>query len=63
MIGIRPDYLIEVRRDVLAETDGPTLRFALQGVHATELALPKQRAARPDCVTLEERYERFRAAS
>jgi len=63
VIGIRPDYVIEVRQDVLEEADGPTLQFALQGVHATHLAVPKQRAARPDSDLLEERYERFKAAS
>lgn len=63
VIGIRPDYVIEVRQDVLKESDGPTLKFALQGVHATELTVPRQRAARPDVELLEERYERFRVAS
>lgn len=62
VIGIRPDYVIEVRPDVLEETDGPTLQFALQGVHGADLNLPKQAAARPDVALLEERYERFRAA-
>jgi putative restriction endonuclease len=63
VIGIRPDCVIEVRQDVLDETDGPTLRFALQGVHGIDLAVPRQMAARPDVGLLEERYERFRAAS
>ena len=62
VLGIRPDYVIEVRQDVLEEADGPTLRFTLQGVHATRLALPRQRAVRPDTDLLEERYERFMAA-
>ena len=62
VIGIRPDFIIEVRRDVLEETDGPTLRFALQGVHDTTLHLPRQKASRPDVTLLEERYERFRDA-
>ena len=63
VFGIRPDFLVEVRSDVLAEQDGPTLRYALQGIHETELWLPRQRAARPDTVLLEERWQRFRAAS
>ena len=63
VIGIRPDYVIEVRPDVLQESDGPTLQFALQGVHAKGLRVPAQKAARPDAGLLEERYERFRAAS
>jgi putative restriction endonuclease len=63
VIGIRPDYVIEVRRDVLDEVDGPTLQFALQGMHGNNLRIPKPIAARPDVGLLEERYERFRAAS
>jgi putative restriction endonuclease len=62
VLGIRPDYVIEVRPDVLGEADGPTLRHALQGLHRQELVLPRQRAARPDPELLEERFERFRAA-
>ena len=62
VVGIRPDYVVEVRRDVLEEHDGPTLQHALQGVHGTDLWLPKHRASRPSPILLEERFERFRAA-
>ena len=31
VLGIRPDYVIEIREDVLSEIDGPTLLHALQG--------------------------------
>jgi putative restriction endonuclease len=63
LIGVRPDYRIEVREDVRAESDGPTLRHSLQEVHGTMLELPRQRAARPDHDLLEIRYARFREAS
>jgi putative restriction endonuclease len=63
VFGIRPDYLVEVRPDVLEEQDGPTLRYALQALHGNHLGVPRQRAARPDPALLEERWERFRAAS
>ncbi|MBA3552596.1 MAG: HNH endonuclease [Actinobacteria bacterium] len=62
VLGIRPDYVIEIRADVLAEQDGPTLRHALQGLHHELIVLPRRRAERPSDVLLEERYERFRAA-
>ena len=62
VIGIRPDYVIEVRDDVMEEQDGPTLEFALQGVNGAQLRRPERRAAWPDVGLLEERYERFRAA-
>ena len=62
ILGIRPDYVVEVRDDVLHETDGPTLQYALQGLHQTELRVPRQTTARPDRLLLEERFERFRQA-
>jgi putative restriction endonuclease len=63
VLGIRPDYVVEVRRDVREEQDGPTLRHALQGLHRASLILPRQRTAWPDRSLLEERFERFREAS
>ena len=63
LLGIRPDFRIEVRADILEESDGPTLRHALQAVHGQKIELPRERAARPDPSLLEVRYERFRAAS
>jgi putative restriction endonuclease len=62
VIGIRPDYVIEVRPDVREEHDGPTLRYTLQGLHRTNLQLPRRRAAWPQPQLLEERFERFLAA-
>lgn len=63
VLGIRPDYVVEVRKDVREEQDGPTLRHALQGLHKAELILPRHRAAWPDRELLEERFERFLQAS
>jgi putative restriction endonuclease len=62
LMAVRPDYAIEVRSDVLAEEDGPTLKYALQGLHHERIELPRQRAARPNREFLEERYEQFRMA-
>jgi putative restriction endonuclease len=59
VIGLRPDYIVDVRKDVLQETDGPTLQHALQGVHGVALLVPSQARAQPDPELLEERYERF----
>lgn len=59
VLGIRPDYVIEVRRDVREERDGPTLQHALQGMHKQHLLVPRLRAARPSKPLLEERFERF----
>ena len=63
VIGVRPDYVVEVRPDVRAEKDGPTLQHALQAVHGSSLIVPAKMAARPSRELLEERWERFRAAS
>lgn len=62
LMAVRPDYAIEVRRDILVEEDGPTLRHALQGLHGERIGLPRQRSARPNQESLEERYEQFRVA-
>lgn len=62
VLGIRPDYVVQIRRDVLSEHDGPTLLHTLQGVHGEKIQLPRQRGARPDPTLLEERFERFRKA-
>lgn len=59
IVGIRPDHVIEVRGDVLAEPDGPTLRHALQALHKERIRVPRQIAARPDPQLLEGRYESF----
>ena len=63
VLGLRPNYKVEIRKDVLEEHDGPTLRHALQGLHGSEIFVPHRRAERPDPDLLEERYERFRVAS
>ena len=62
VLGIRPNYVIEIRQDVREERDGPTLLHALQGMHESTLSLPRSRAAWPSTDLLEERYERFQKA-
>jgi putative restriction endonuclease len=63
IIGVRPDLVIDVRRDVLEEHDGPMLRHGLQELAGTVLTIPRQRAAKPDPLRLEIRYDEFRRAS
>ncbi len=62
LIGVRPDLVVEVRRDVRDQVDGPMLLHGLQEMAGTRLARPKARAAHPDPERLEERYEEFRRA-
>lgn len=61
-IGLRPDCVIEVRRDILEEHDGPTLAHAIQGLHGSRILLPRSVSQRPNPVLLEQRYNRFRQA-
>jgi putative restriction endonuclease len=58
-VGIRPDYRVEVRADILEERDGPMLRHGLQGLHNTTLQLPRRRSDHPSPEALERRYAEF----
>jgi putative restriction endonuclease len=59
VIGITPDYVVQVRRDVLDDEDGPMLVHGLQGFHGSRLLVPRVSSAHPDRQLLEERYHRF----
>ncbi|HZK49882.1 MAG TPA: HNH endonuclease [Thermoleophilia bacterium] len=63
IVGLRPDYVIEVRPDILRERDGPTLAHAIQGLHGQSIILPRTIAHRPDPDRLALRYGQFRQAS
>jgi putative restriction endonuclease len=63
IVGIRPDYRVEVRLDVLEEVDGPMLKHGLQGFHGQELWTPRRANLKPRPEYLEERYSLFRKAS
>ena len=62
IIGVRPDRVVEVRRDILNETDGPMLLHGLQAVHGTRIWTPRSPGLQPSSDRLEERYEEFRRA-
>ena len=61
ILGVRPDYVVEVRADVLVEVDGPMLRHGLQDIHGWRLALPERRADHPEQTALAARYADFTA--
>jgi putative restriction endonuclease len=61
-LGLRSDYIIEVRPDILRERDGPTLAHAIQALNGQKIFLPKAPALRPDPELLSVRYEQFREA-
>ncbi len=63
VVGVRPrDHVMTVRRDVMDEEDGPTLRYAIQGLDGKPMALPRRADDRPERVFLETRFRRFLAA-
>ncbi|MFS8637772.1 MAG: HNH endonuclease, partial [Gemmatimonadota bacterium] len=63
ILGVRPDLVVEVRRDILEEVDGPMLRYGLQQLHGSRIIVPRSADLRPRREFLEARYERFRKAS
>ena len=58
--GIRPDFIVQVREDIMTETDGPMLRHGLQGLNNTKLVTPRNHDLRPDPDLLSVRWERFK---
>jgi putative restriction endonuclease len=62
ILGVRPDLVIEVRRDVLDESDGPMLRHGLQGFHGGRIHVPRPAEQRPSESFLAERFELFQKA-
>jgi putative restriction endonuclease len=59
---VRPDLVVEIRKDILGETDGPMLIHGLQGFQNVRIAVPRRAELQPDREFLAERYEMFRKA-
>ena len=59
ILGINEDYVIEVRKDILEEVDGPMLKHGLQELHQKRMVLPGSHRNYPDKRLILERYERF----
>jgi putative restriction endonuclease len=63
ILGVRPDLVVEIRGDILAEIDGPMLKYGLQEPHGQQLMnVPQRRADRPSTSLLEAAYARFKKA-
>lgn len=62
IIGVDPDYLVHVRPDVLAEHDGPMLRYGLQEMEGGIIQVPKRPELKPNRDYLAERFSQFMAA-
>jgi putative restriction endonuclease len=59
MLGVRPDYVIEVRADILHEEDGPLRLHSLQDLHQTRMILPASRDQWPSPDSLAWKYDRI----
>jgi len=62
IIGISPDYNIEVRNDILDEVDGPMLKYGLQKMNGNKLLVPRSKVHQPDRDGLDIRYQQFKRA-
>jgi putative restriction endonuclease len=58
-LTVRPDYLIEVRRSILEEEDGPMLLHGLKGMHGSQIYVPREASLQPDRDRLEQRFAAF----
>jgi putative restriction endonuclease len=62
ILGISPEYRVEIRQDVLDEKDGPMLKHGLQAMNGQKIVLPTSKPLRPNPEYLELRFTRFLAA-
>lgn len=62
ILGINPDYIIEVRKDILKEVDGPMLKHGLQEMNKSKLILPRREGDKPNRDYLDQRYQIFKSA-
>jgi putative restriction endonuclease len=64
IIGISPDYKIQVKESVLETFDGPTLQHAIKEMDGQSLKqVPTENVNKPDRDLLAERFEKFLKAS
>ena len=62
ILGISPDYVVDIRKDILAEVDGPMLKFGLQDIRGQTIRTPKVTEWKPNREFLAERFEDFKKA-
>ncbi|MDD5771935.1 MAG: HNH endonuclease [bacterium] len=60
ILGITPDYKIEVRKDILIEKDGPMLEHGLVNLNSKRIILPTNNSFWPNQELLERRYMKFK---
>lgn len=60
ILGIRPDLVIDIRKEVRDEADGPMLRRGLRGFHGESIHVPRPAELKPSTEFLAMRYDLFR---
>lgn len=63
LLGISPDYIVQINSELMHESDGPMLEHGLQAMDGRQLTLPKRRTDRPSKDRLAERFSEFMTAS
>lgn len=61
-MGITPDYVVRVNKDLLLEKDGPMLKHGIQEMDGRSLYVPKHSSQRPDRDRLSLRFDEFLSA-
>jgi putative restriction endonuclease len=61
LLGISPEYNVQINQGLLDEVDGPMLRHGLQDMHGRALVLPRRISDRPSRDALAARYAEFAA--
>ena len=59
ILGISPDYIVHIKKDVLAEVDGPMLKHGIQEMEGAGLTLPTKQSDWPSRDSLARRFEEF----
>jgi putative restriction endonuclease len=58
-IGISPDYIVHVNKDLLIEKDGPMLKHGIQEMNGRKILIPSKAKERPNTEALDFRFQSF----
>jgi putative restriction endonuclease len=59
LLGITPDLVIRLNREILTERDGPMLEHGLRAFEGERVVVPRERSDQPDRELLEVRWKKF----
>lgn len=63
VIGISPDYKVQIKESVMLETDGPMLEYGIKKMNGVSITLPRNNANLPLRENLDQRFQQFLANS